>query len=233
MYASHMQTHHNVLESCCLFMISHLVHGTVSTIQSRANIFSIYIKITLAVLFVCTRKPSPQPLLSIEVCAVKVCSWEGNRATVLASPTSSYSNATSPITYHESFCVVNKEMERAKGERIWRRLCCCDTHAEQYSTRTPITRVHVLQPDSARTASLLVPPFSLCCSLHHVCKSVPIWCQLHFAQTSQIRMWSYSTTEEYSATGCSSPRQWFKIDACLSTNLHVFLLKYKTCLKRT
>lgn len=39
MYASHMQTHYNVLESCHLFMISHLVCGTVSTIQSRANIF--------------------------------------------------------------------------------------------------------------------------------------------------------------------------------------------------
>lgn len=39
MYASHMQTHYNVLESCCLFMISRLVRGMVSTAQSRANVF--------------------------------------------------------------------------------------------------------------------------------------------------------------------------------------------------
>lgn len=85
MYASHMQTHYNVLESCRLFMVSHLVRGTVSTIQTRANIFSICIKITLAFLFICTCKPSPYPLLSDRVCAVKVCRWEGNQATALVS----------------------------------------------------------------------------------------------------------------------------------------------------
>ena len=61
MYASHMQTHHNVLESCRLFMISYLVCGMVSTIQSRA-IFSICVKIALAFLFLFPCK-SP-PLLS-------------------------------------------------------------------------------------------------------------------------------------------------------------------------
>lgn len=59
MYASHMQTHHNVLESCHLFMISYLVCGTISTIQNRANIFSICIKIALALLFLFPRKPPP------------------------------------------------------------------------------------------------------------------------------------------------------------------------------
>lgn len=193
MYASHMQTHYNVLESCRLFMISLLVCGMVSTIQSRANIFSIRINITLAFLSICTCEPSPHPLLSVEACAVKVCRSEGNHATVLASLLAVTQNATSPTMYHESFRSVNKEMERAKGARTGRRLCCCDTHSEQYGTRT---HIHMCTQTPARASTHSIT-LSVRFRLHHfysaaayIISSNPYWSDVSFTSHTHL-MWEY------------------------------------------
>lgn len=69
--------------ACLWFPVLYVARSQL--LKAELMFFSICIKITLAFLFICTCKPPLQPLLSLEVCAVKVCRRKGNQATVLAA----------------------------------------------------------------------------------------------------------------------------------------------------
>lgn len=107
-------------------------------------------------------------------------------------------------------------MERAKRESVCSWLFCCDPLsngaricAHAGSSQAPYTW-HCFW------CKALAPSLSLCCSLHHVFKFLLIWCQHYFLHASQIRIWSCSTREEFSAPGCCLPQQWFKTDTSFS-----------------
>lgn len=152
-------------------------------------------------------------------------------------PTSRYANATSPITYHESRCLVNKEMERARGEGIWRRRCRRDTHAEQYGVHVHASTC-AQAPARLRTDSIAFTGSFRFLHFHsaaaHIPSSNPYQSDVNFTlhvhlQQEYVMFYNRGILRYWLLL----LRQWFKTDSCLSTNLHIFIVKYETCLKRT